>query len=139
MHTGSCFCGAVQFRITGELNPIQICHCGQCRKAQGGAFASNIAVDTEHFAITAGDNELKSIESSTRKGKYRVFCNACGSPIISRMNALPDVVRVRVGTINEPLIQTVAHHQFVAYKADWYEIKDDATQYDEYPPSPDYS
>jgi len=115
MHTGSCFCGAVQFRITGELNPIQICHCGQCRKAQGGAFASNIAVDTEHFAITAGDN------------------------VISRMDALPDVVRVRVGTINEPLIQTVAHHQFVAYKADWYEIKDDAPQYDEYPPSPDYS
>ncbi len=142
MHTGSCYCGAVRFEISGDLNPVQICHCNQCRKAQGGPFASNIPVSTEHFVIVAGEDQLSALESSTRSGKYRVFCQQCGSPIISRMDSVPDVVRVRAGTIDEPLDepldqpreQKIAHHQFVAFKASWYEISDDAPQYDEYPP-----
>lgn len=134
MYTGSCFCGVVQYRITGELNPIQICHCQQCRRAQGGPFASNIPVDADKFSVTHGADRLKALESTTRAGKYRVFCTECGSPIISRMDSVPDSVRLRVGTINEPVTQKIAHHQFVAFKADWYEINDDAPQYDEYPP-----
>ena len=134
MHKGGCYCGSVRFQITGVLNPIQICHCGQCRKAQGGPFASNIPVSTEDFTITAGEDQLRSLESATRPGKFRVFCLQCGSPLLSRMNSLPDVVRVRAGAIDEPVLQRIAHHQFVAFKAGWYEIHDDAPQYDEYPP-----
>jgi len=134
MYTGSCFCGEVQYQIDSELGAIQICHCQQCRKAQGGPFASNVPVKTANFVITAGSNRLKELESTTKKGKYRVFCSACGSPIISRLDSLPDVVRLRVGTINEPVLQKIQHHQFVAFKAGWYEITDDAPQYDEYPP-----
>ena len=43
-HTGSCLCGGVRFRIEGELGPVQVCHCTQCRKAQGGPFAAVIPV-----------------------------------------------------------------------------------------------
>jgi len=134
MYTGSCLCGAVQYEITGELGPIQICHCQQCRKAQGGPFASNIPVKTDNFVITAGSDQLKELESVSRKGKYRVTCSECGSPIISRLDSVPDTVRLRAGTINEPVLQKIQHHQFVAFKADWYEITDDAPRYDEYPP-----
>ncbi len=135
MHKGSCYCGVVRFEISGDLNPVQICHCGQCRKAQGGPFASNIPVTTDNFTITAGEDQLTSLESSSRPGKYRVFCQQCGSPIISRMDSRPDVVRLRAGTLDEPINQKIAHHQFVAFKAGWYQINDDAPQYDEYPPA----
>lgn len=135
MHKGSCYCGVVRFEISGDLNPVQICHCGQCRKAQGGPFASNIPVTTDNFTITAGEDQLTSHESSSRPGKYRVFCQQCGSPIISRMDSRPDVVRLRAGTLDEPINQKIAHHQFVAFKAGWYQINDDAPQYAEYPPA----
>ena len=134
MHKGSCYCGAVRFEISGDLSPVQICHCGQCRKAQGGPFASNIPVNTDNFKITRGESQLRSLESVSRAGKYRVFCRQCGSPIISKMDSRPDVVRLRAGALDDPVHQKIAHHQFVAFKAEWYEINDDAPQYDEYPP-----
>lgn len=135
MHKGSCYCGVVRFEISGDLNPVQICHCGQCRKAQGGPFASNIPVATDNFTITSGEDQLTALESSSRPGKFRVFCQQCGSPILSRMDSRPDVVRVRAGTLDEPINLKIAHHQFVAFKAGWYQINDDAPQYKEYPPS----
>nr|WP_298173112.1 GFA family protein [uncultured Pseudomonas sp.] len=54
MYTGSCLCGGVQFRIDAQLEPIQLCHCSQCRKAQGGPFASNIPVNLADFHLLGG-------------------------------------------------------------------------------------
>jgi len=134
MISGSCLCGGVKFHIKGALNGIQICHCQQCRKAQGGAFAANIPVDAENFAILTGSELLSEFESTTRPGKYRVFCRQCGSPIISRIDSVPDVVRVRAGAIDKPLSNEVTHHQFVANKVHWFEESADAPVYDEFPP-----
>lgn len=44
MISGSCLCGEVTFEVSGELAPIQICHCTQYRKAQGRAFLTNTPV-----------------------------------------------------------------------------------------------
>lgn len=130
--TGSCLCGAVQYQIDGLLNKIQLCHCQQCRKAQGGAFASNISVALSDFKITQGEGQLSVYESKTREGKYRLFCSGCGSPIISKLDSAPDVVRVRAGTLDEPIDSEIIFHQFVAYKASWWDIIDGLPKLDEY-------
>jgi hypothetical protein len=31
MHTGSRLCGAVTFKVTGDLPPPDACHCTHCR------------------------------------------------------------------------------------------------------------
>ena len=67
MQTGSCLCRAVKFEVAGDLAPIQLCHCGDCRKAQGSAFAANILVATADFRllVTAA---LQSIAAVVRHG-----------------------------------------------------------------------
>src|SRR5450631_3953313 len=110
MYTGSCLCGRVQFRIEGELEQIQLCHCRQCRKAQGTPFATNAPVPSRAFHLLSGTEVLTEFESSP--GKFRVFCSRCGSPIFSKRLTSPEVVRVRVGTLNEPLpIKPSEHFQ----------------------------
>jgi hypothetical protein len=111
MHTGSCLCGAVRFEVAGDLAPIQLCHCSQCRRASGAAFA------------VSGEASLKSFESSP--GKARLFCADCGSPIISRSAGDPGMVRVRAGTLDEPVDAPLAFHFHVASKASWMPIIDD--------------
>jgi len=133
MVTGSCLCGAITYRIEGELDNIQICHCSQCRKAQGGPFATNIPVATDKFVITDAKNKIKGYESLTRKGKYRMFCSDCGSPLFSHLESDPNFVRVRAGTINDPVPAKIKHHQFVSSKASWYEILDTHQQHKEFP------
>ena len=127
MHTGSCLCGAVRFEIAGDLAPIQLCHCSMCRRASGTAFASNMPVRAEDFRIVSGADRLKIYES--KPGKERLFCANCGSPIISRSAGDPEMVRVRVGTVDEPVNAPLAFHFHVASKASWAPIADDLPQY----------
>lgn len=126
-HTGGCLCTGVRFRIEGDLAPIQVCHCLQCRKAQGGPFAAVIPVATSAFELLAGEHLLQAYESSP--GKERVFCSRCGSPLFSRRAALPQVLRLRAGLIDGPLEVGLAWHAHTASRCDWWPIRDDAPQY----------
>jgi hypothetical protein len=120
--TGACLCGAVRFRIHSALAPIQICHCPQCGKAQGGPFATNIPVARSAFEIVGGLDQLRRYESTP--GKFRHFCGRCGSPIYSSREALPLLVRVRAGLIDGPLPVRPQSQAFVEAKANWWTIDD---------------
>nr|WP_298140887.1 GFA family protein [uncultured Pseudomonas sp.] len=136
MYTGSCLCAGVQFRIDAQLEPIQLCHCSQCRKAQGGPFASNIPVNLADFQLLSGAELLSAFASSP--GKQRLFCRRCGSPVYSRKDSLPGVLRIRAGLINESLASRPIAHCHTASKANWWSIDDDLPQFDEgyIPPVP---
>ena len=133
--SGSCLCGTIRYEIRGELGPIVLCHCAQCRKAQGSAFATNAAVNAADFAIVAGEEALTAYESSP--GKKRHFCRWCGSPIISTRDTIPGVVRVRIGTLDSRLEVTPSAHIYTASKAAWEEIHDGLPQYAGIEPSRD--
>jgi hypothetical protein len=116
-------CGGIAFAIDGELAPIQICYCKQCQRAQGTALATNIPVQESAFRFVRGAELLASFESSP--GKQRCFCNRCGSPIFSRHVKIPGVVRVRAGTLDEPIAARPSGHFYVASKPSWWEIRED--------------
>ena len=128
MLTGSCLCGGIQFRIEAALEPIQVCHCSQCRKAQGTPFATNTPVPAAAFHLVSGADLLTSFESSP--GKERVFCRKCGSPLYSKKDTVPGVLRVRAGLLNEPLSVTPAVHFYTGSKANWWPINDDLPQFE---------
>ncbi|HLY78550.1 MAG TPA: GFA family protein [Caulobacteraceae bacterium] len=125
MHHGSCLCGSIRFEVEGDLPGIQLCHCSQCRRASGAAFAANIPVRAADFRLVAG--EPKTYASSP--GKQRLFCGDCGSPIISRTSAVPDMVRVRAGLLAEPVETEAVFHFHVSSAASWLPIADDLPQY----------
>ncbi|CAD5110117.1 GFA family protein [Zestomonas carbonaria] len=127
MYQGGCLCGGVRYQVEGELAPIQICHCGQCRKAQGTAFVTNIPVAEADFRLLQGDERLKAFESSP--GKWRVFCDQCGSPLFSRTARLPGVLRIRAGSFDGELATRPVAHFHVASKANWWTIGDDLPQF----------
>lgn len=138
MYTGSCLCGGITFRIEGTLEPIQICHCSQCRKAQGSALVTNIPVSHSAFTLLSGEALLRAYESST--GKHRVFCRRCGSPIYSQRENLPDVIRIRAGTLEGDLDTRPMAHFYTAYKANWWSIEDDLPKFPErYEPNSGHS
>lgn len=125
--TGSCLCGGITFELEGKLEPIQICHCGQCRKAQGSAFVTNIPIQESAFKLTSGDGLLSAFESSP--GKQRFFCSRCGSPVYSKTLKLPGVVRIRAGSLDGDLNTVAVCHFQVSSKANWLDITDDLPQF----------
>ncbi|SDX22252.1 GFA family protein [Marinobacter mobilis] len=128
MLTGHCLCGAVTFEYQGPMGPISLCHCSQCRRAQGGAFSASAPVQKVHFQWLSGEQQIREFES--RPGKFRAFCGQCGSPLYSRVDAIPGILRLQVGVVNEPLGKGPESHIFVGSKSDWYAITDDLPQYE---------
>jgi hypothetical protein len=126
MVRGSCLCGNVTYEVRGAPLGMYFCHCGTCRKATGTAFATNIAISTEDFAITSGRELVTGFESSPKK--YRYFCSACGSPIYSQSEETKQMVSVRCGTLDEDPIARPSVHFYVASKAPWLDITDTLPQ-----------
>ncbi len=131
MHKGSCLCGAIEYEIMGDLGPILFCHCSRCRKANGSAFGAVSPIATSNFRIVKGQEALRSYV--TEAGVQRVFCGTCGSPIIAKRENAPEIVRLRIGTLDTPIDSKTSGHIFVGSKAEWYEIHDDVPQYEERP------
>ena len=127
IHRGSCLCGGVRYEYRGDFGLFTLCHCSQCRKAQGSAFAAVLPAQTQHFTLLQGEDLLKSYSSSP--GKQRVFCGVCGSPLYSRLDSKPELLRLRVGSLDTPVNRKPDAHIFAASKADWYDINDDVPQY----------
>jgi hypothetical protein len=131
---GGCLCGGIRFEIEGGLAPIQLCHCRQCRKAQGAAFAANMPVPLSRFRLLGGAELLREFESSP--GKYRVFCSHCGSPVFSRRDSLPHVVRIRAGLLDGDIPTRPATHALVESNANWWDIEDALPRFDKGLPVP---
>lgn len=126
-HTGSCLCGAVRYVVDGALAPIELCHCSQCRKAQGSAFAANIPVVRAAFRLLEGQDRLRAF--SATPGKRRVFCGDCGAPVYSERDAAPGMIRLRAGLLDAPVRARPGLHFHVASAADWWEIAGDLPCY----------
>ncbi len=60
-YTASCLCNGIQLRINAELEPIMVCHCKQCQKAQGAAFAAITQVQKSDLEIVQGKIFCKRI------------------------------------------------------------------------------
>jgi hypothetical protein len=118
--TGSCLCGAVQYRITGPLRPVVACHCTQCQKTTGHHVAATQAYQKDfHLEESRG---LKLYRSSDQA--ERGFCNECGGNLFwRRFNS--DCIHIFAGTLDQPTGLRLAEHIFVEDKADYYDINDD--------------
>ena len=131
MIKGSCLCGEVQYQIQQELGPIIYCHCKRCRKSSGSAFVTSTEVLRANFNITHGSDFVKKYANPGAVDRF--FCSHCGSQLFSERAATPLTMRVRLGTIDDPITEKVQQHIFVGSKAEWHDIADQAPQYQERP------
>ncbi len=125
MHQGQCLCGSVQFKLHQKITDIVMCHCSECRKAQGTAFATSGSVKNENFEFISGENNLTEF-----KGKK--FCKTCGSPIMGKLKNNPDHTRIRLGTITNDIKEPIEKHIFTDSKANWDSICDSIAQHKEW-------
>ncbi len=127
---GGCLCGKVRYEVTAPFAFASYCHCTRCQRRTGTAAAASARVVPGSLRVTAGE-EL--VAAWTPPGGFaKCFCSACGGALWSRDPAHPEVLSVRLGTVDgDPGIRP-EYRQFVAYAAPWEPIPDDGLpRYDE--------
>ncbi|MFT5608919.1 MAG: hypothetical protein ACI9PZ_002738 [Parvicella sp.] len=130
MIKGGCLCGKVSYTYAGNIEEIAMCHCSQCRKAQGGAFATNSPLDNSRLTFQGVEN-IKEFQSNDLK--VRAFCLHCGSPLYSALSNKPHIKRLRIGSIDTEFKCAKKYHIYADSKAHWHEISDDFPLSEYYP------
>lgn len=128
---GKCLCGKVEYEIENSFSQFYICHCEQCRKITGSAYASNLFGDPRQFNIICGLEKIKRFDHDVR-GFTKAFCIVCGSGV-PYLNSEGNSIVVPAGTLDgEPKFskKSVIFHK---EKTSWSEQNEIDTYFDGFP------
>jgi len=78
-YQGSCFCGAVQFTVSGEPVLMSYCHCDSCRHWSAGPVSAFTLWKPEAVTITRGADNIGSYNKTPQS--YRKWCKTCGGHV----------------------------------------------------------
>lgn len=126
MAKGHCLCGAVDYKVDGELRPVIFCHCEQCRRTSGHYVAAT-ACRPQQLHIS-GEENIKWYRSSD--AAERGFCQHCGSNLFWRP-AHGEHWSIWAGSIDLPTELKASQHIYVHMKSDYYDIDDGLPQFAE--------
>jgi len=127
MLEGFCECRRVRFEVDGEIEDFSHCHCSQCRRLHGAAFATFAGVSKAAFRYQSGEDMLRVYASSEKNDRY--FCGHCGSAVMVISRNEPDMLYLSMSTLEgEPALPS-GYHQFAGSKAPWHEIADDLVRH----------
>lgn len=128
---GSCLCGAVAYEIEPVVDGWYLCHCSRCRRARGGAHASNVFLDAKCFRWTRGEDQVATFELPAVERFTQSFCRTCGGKV-PQVDPPHGYVAVPGGSLDDDPGTHPRCHIFVASKAPWFEIADDLPQFAEF-------
>jgi hypothetical protein len=97
---GGCLCGKVRYSADAEPAFVGVCHCKNCQKASGTAFAIVVGLPKPTLNV---QGTLKTFTGQGDSGKatYRRFCPDCGSGLIDEAEVVPDVTMILAGTLDD--------------------------------------
>jgi len=120
---GSCFCGAVRYRIGLPPRWVAHCHCSMCRRAQGAAFVTWVGADEAKFVLESGADAVTRFKSSP--AAVRSFCSRCGTPLFFQSTRWPGEVHVTMATLEYADGLEPQGHAYWADHVPWAHLGDD--------------
>jgi hypothetical protein len=79
--SGSCFCGEVEFRVSGEPAAMGYCHCESCRRWSAGPVNAFSLWKPEALEITRGAASIGTYNKTPVS--YRKWCTRCGGHLFT--------------------------------------------------------
>ena len=80
-YKGSCFCGAVQFTVTGDPAAMGYCHCESCRTWSAGPVNAFTLWKPEALKINKGAGNIAKYNKTAKSG--RQWCKTCGGHLFT--------------------------------------------------------
>jgi len=80
-HRGTCFCGAVEFTVSGEPVAMGYCHCESCRHWSAGPVNAFVLWPPAALRITKGADHIGTYHKTSIS--YRKWCTSCGGHLFS--------------------------------------------------------
>jgi hypothetical protein len=131
---GGCACGAIRYKLSSTPMIVHACHCKDCQKLSGSAFAVNLWIERKFVTTTGPQPIAYSVPpGSTGKPHDILACPECGTGLWNKYHAAPgDTVLLRAGTLDDPSQIVPDVHIFTRSKVPWLQLPKDARCFDAY-------
>ena len=116
--SGGCACGSIRYEC--NANPVLMfnCHCRDCQQASGSAYAA-IVVMPKAAVQVRGEPRYHKVVGQSGKAIERGFCPSCGSPVMVKLERLPDVLAFQAGSLDDPATFQPKADVFISSAQSW--------------------
>jgi hypothetical protein len=128
---GGCSCGEVRYRLTSEPLFTHCCHCLNCQRQTGSAFVINALIEADRVELLAGVPQPVEVPREDGSSQRIFRCPTCHVAVYSDYGR-PDVLFVRVGTLDVPSQVTPDVHIYTRSKLSWITLPDSVPAFDVY-------
>ena len=99
--TGGCLCGKIRYRADADPKFVSLCHCRDCQKFTGSAFAAVVALPKAGLTVSGA---MKGFVKRGDSGKTieRFFCPDCGTSLMDEAEVVSGLVMIQAGTLDDP-------------------------------------
>ena len=129
---GSCTCGAVKYRLTAQPMFVNCCHCLECQRQTGGAFAINAIIEASRVKVTRGKPKATPVPTGSGRAHDIYRCSSCKVALWSDYGRRRNLLFVRVSTLERPHRITPGAHIFTRSKVPWVQLPRDVPAFEVY-------
>ena len=99
LRKGGCRCGAIRYEMSGKPVANIACHCRDCQYVSGGSPSLSMVFARAGFTLTAGSPKVYKARADYGGSS---FCGHCGVHVFSQPNSRPDLIAIKVGSLDDP-------------------------------------
>ena len=132
-HAASCRCGQLRATVTGEPFRVSVCHCLNCKKRSGSAFAVQARWPRDQVTIEGQSKIFVKVADSGNRGTFH-FCPDCGSDVYYDIDGKFDdkfngLIAIPLGAFDDPFVMQPRFSVWEKRKHDWLEIVGDDVEH----------
>lgn len=101
LRVAKCRCGQLRAECHGEPQRVSVCHCLECQRRTGSAFAVQARYAKTDVAVEGSSRLYERTGDSGMWARYH-FCPDCGSTVYYENEDTPGVYAIPVGAFADP-------------------------------------
>jgi hypothetical protein len=121
----SCRCGQLRAAMSGEPVRVSVCHCLNCKKRSGSAFAVQARWHRQDVEIEGESKSFVLVADSGNRGIFH-FCPECGSDVYYEIDGkFDDLIAIPLGVLDDPYFVSPRFSVWEERKHEWVDVLGD--------------
>lgn len=128
IRAAECRCGRLRAVCEGEPVRVSVCHCLDCQRRSGSAFAAQARWPAAQVTIAGATKTVVYTGDSGSRATFR-FCPDCGSTIAYETEGMPGLIAVPVGAFADPEFPAPTFSVYEERKHPWVVVLGDGVEH----------
>jgi hypothetical protein len=96
-----CACGALSATARGDPVRVSVCHCLDCKRRSGSAFAWTASYPAGQVTVTGPCATFERTSDEGLWARFR-FCATCGGSVFYEIERRPGMISIPAGAFADP-------------------------------------